>query len=132
MSLSLLFTISSIYLALSGFGILISPTVMLAGALDPTALVVIDAFRGLGGALLGIAVISWMARSAEASKLRDAVVLGNTVGFALAAVFSVLSWVHGYPAFGWVLILLNLVLTVGFFTAGRASMSASGASRAGK
>lgn len=131
MSLSLLFTISAIYLALSGLGVLISPTAMLAGALDPAALVVIDAFRGLGGALLGIAVISWMARSAEASKLRDGVVMGNTVGFALATIFSVLSWMHGYPAFGWVLILLNLVLSVGFFTAGRASMFASTSSRAG-
>jgi hypothetical protein len=132
MNLSLLFTISSIYLALSGLGILISPTAMLAGALDPTALVVIDAFRGLGGAMFGIAIINWMARNGEASKVRDGIVLGNTVGFAFATAFSVLSWLHGYPAFGWVLIVLNLVLTVGFFAAGKVGMSNSATSRTGR
>jgi len=131
MNLGLLFTISSIYLALSGLGILIAPVTMLAGALDPTALVAIDAFRGFGGALLGIAIILWMARNSEASKARDGIVLGNTVGFAFATVFSVLSRLHGYPMFGWVFIVLNLVLTIGFFMAGKASMSASAASRAG-
>jgi len=131
MNLGLLFTISSIYLALSGLGILIAPVTMLAGALDPTALVAIDAFRGFGGALLGIAIILWMARNSEASKARDGIVLGNTVGFAFATVFSVLSRLHGYPMFGWVFIVLNLVLTIGFFMASKASMSASAASRAG-
>ena len=131
MNLGLLFTISSIYLALSGLGILIAPVTMLAGALDPTALVAIDAFRGFGGALLGIAIILWMARNSEASKARDGIALGNTVGFAFATVFSVLSRLHGYPMFGWVFIVLNLVLTIGFFMASKASMSASAASRAG-
>ena len=132
MNLSLLFTITSIYLALSGLGILISPTAMLAGTLDPSALVVIDAFRGLGGAILGIAIINWMARNAEASKLLDGIVLGNTVGFAFATVFSLLSWLHGYPPFGWVLIVLNLALTISFFAAGKASMPTSTAARAGQ
>ena len=129
MDLNLLFASSSIYLALSGLGILISPTTMLAGALDPKALVVIDALRGLGGAILGIAIINWMARNSKATKVRDGIVLGNMLGFVFATVFSILSRLHGYPVFGWIFIVLNLLLTIGFFAAGRASMSASAASR---
>ena len=80
--------------------------------------------------MLGIAVMNWMAKSAEASKARDGIILGNTIGFAFATVFGVMSWLHGYPAFGWVLIVLNTILTIGFFAAGKASMSSSTASRA--
>ncbi len=129
MNLNLLFAVSSIYLAVSGLGILISPTTMMAGALDPATLVVIDALRGLGGAILGIAIINWMARNSEESKARNGIVLGNTIGFAIATIFSILSRLHGYPVFGWIFIVLNLLLTIGFFAAGRASMSASAASR---
>jgi len=132
MNLGLLLTVSSIYMALAGLWIVISPTAVLAGALDPTALVVIDVFRGLGGALLGISIINWMARNAEASKARDGIVLGNTVGFAFATVFSALTRLHGYPMYSWVFIVLHLALTIGFFAAGKASMSASAASRAGQ
>ena len=132
MNLGLLFTVSSIYMALSGLWLLISPTAILAGTLDPSSLVVIDAFRGLSGALIGISIINWMARNAEASKARDGIVLGNTVGFAFATVFIFLVRLHGYPIYSWFFILLHLALTIGFFAAGKASMSASAASRAGQ
>ena len=110
MKLGLLFRISSIYLLLLGLGTLISPAAMMAGALDPASLVLVDTLRGFGGAMLSIAMIDWLARDAEPSKARNAIVLGHTVGFAFATVFGVLAWLHGYPVFGCALILLTFTL----------------------
>lgn len=127
MSLSLLFTISSIYLGLVGLGTLISPTAMTAGALSP---LLVDTFRGFGGAFLAVAVMDWMARNSEASKARDAIVLGNTIGFVFAAVFGIFAVLHGYPAYGWVLVVINALLAVGFFLGGMSGMSAPAPSAA--
>lgn len=124
MSLDILFTVSSIYMALVGLGLLIFPDTLMAGALASSSLVLIDVMRGCGGGFLGVAVMDWLARSAEASKARDAIVLGNTIGFISAAVFGVFSVIHGYyPVYGWVLVVINALLAVGFFITGMSSMS---------
>ncbi len=115
MSLSLLFIISSIYLVLLGLGTLISPTTVMAGALDLGAQVLVDTLRGVGGGLIAAAVVNWLARNSEPSKARSALVIGNLVGFVLAAIFGILSVIHGYPVYGWILVLINILLAIGFF-----------------
>jgi hypothetical protein len=117
-----LFRISSIYLLLMGLGTLISPTTMLAGKFENTSIILVDTLRGISGALFGIAVIDWLARDTEACKARDAIVFGHIIGYAFATVFSIISLLHGYPWFGWVLIVLNAALTIVFLIAGLGRM----------
>ena len=41
--------------------------------------------RIFGGPMVGIAVLNWLARNAEPSSARDAIILANLVGFACVA-----------------------------------------------
>src|SRR5512143_3880968 len=83
---SILFLIGAVYLGLVGLGFLVAPGVFTFGALGATPAVIVAELRQYGGALLGIAVLNWVARNAEPSKARDGVFLGNTVGFGLVAI----------------------------------------------
>ncbi len=124
MKLNLVLTISAIYMGLVGLGYLLSPATLSFGVVDASASAVLTAFLRIpASTFLGIAVLNWMARNAEASKARDAIALGNTVGFGLAAVLSVWGALIGSSPIGWVFVVINLLFAVGFFWTGRASMS---------
>jgi hypothetical protein len=71
--------------------------------------------------------MAWLVRNAEASKTRDSVVLGYTILFALLAVVSVYGSFLDMPtaSISWVPALIWALLAVGFFMAGKASMSKS-------
>lgn len=120
---NLLLSVSAVYLALVGLGFLFSPDTMLFGALGNASVAVVAALRGLGGTLLGIAVLNWMARNADASKARDSIFLGNTVGFALATITFVIGLVGGAPAAGWALTVINALFVIAFIMVGKANMS---------
>jgi uncharacterized membrane protein HdeD (DUF308 family) len=75
--------------------------------------------------LLGIAVLNWFARNAEASKARDAIFLGNTVVFGLMTILFGLLMFTGEPVVGWVFVVIALLFTFAFFVVGRANMSTS-------
>ena len=120
---SILFSIAAIYLALVGLGFLVAPGVLTFGALGATPAVIVAELRQYGGALLGIAVLNWVARNAEPSQARDGVFLGNTVGFGLVAVGGVLRQLSGAVPVGWIFVLINALIAVGFFMVGRTNMS---------
>ena len=124
MKLNVMFTIAAVLLILLGILSLITPPGML-GTTDATA-----AFESkLGGvSWLSLGVIAWLVRNAEASKTRDSVVLGYTLLFALWTVVSIYgSFLVDLPShnISWVPALIQALLAVGFFMAGRASMSTS-------
>lgn len=74
----------------------------------------------------GLAVINWFARNSDASKARDAIFLGNTVGFIVWAVFvALVTLTPGSDPTGWGAVVINLLFAVGFFVVGRANMSTS-------
>ncbi len=98
---------------------------MLFGAVDATTVSTISALRGLGGSLLGVAVVNWVGFNADASKSRDGICLGNTVSFLLAAITIVLGLVGGGPAASWIIAIINALFAVAFFVVGRASISHS-------
>ena len=115
MKLNVMFTIAAIVL------ILFAPP-SLRGT-DPSA-----AFstKIVGVVLLSLGVVAWLVRNDEPSKTRDSVVLGYTLLFVLWATVS------GYGSFlvdmpnhniSWVAALIQALLAIGFFIAGRASMS---------
>jgi len=123
MKLNVMFTIAAILLILVGILSLFAPPAML-GITDVSA-----AFSSkLGGvSWLSLGVMAWLVRNAEASKTRDSVVLGYTLLFALWAVVSVYGSFLDMPNanISWIPALIQALIAVGFFMAGKASMSTS-------
>jgi len=123
LKLNILLSISAIYMALLGLGFLFAPEVLAFGVVPAGASTALIAYlRTPASTFLGIAVLNWMARNAEPSPARNAIVLASTVGFGLAAVLGVLGVLSGVPAVALVFAVLNLLTAVAFFWAGRTSM----------
>ncbi len=75
-------TVAAIYQAIVGVGMMLAPRQFGIDAVPADAPAELIAFlRIFGGPMLGIAVLNWMARNAEPSKARNAVVVANIVGF---------------------------------------------------
>ena len=124
MKLNVVFTIAAILLILMSVMAFFTPPA-LAGTTD-----VAKTFdtKVSGVLLLSLGVIAWLVRIAEASKIRDAVVLGYTILFALWAVVSVYGFfLTDMPSHGisWGPALIQALLAVGLFVAGKSSMSKS-------
>ena len=84
--LKLTLTLSAIYLAAIGLGLLLVPTQFGVGAVPADASPQLIAFlRLLGGPFLGIAALNWLARNAQPSALLRAVLIANLIGFGLVA-----------------------------------------------
>ncbi|HEX6439480.1 MAG TPA: hypothetical protein VF182_20360, partial [Candidatus Binatia bacterium] len=70
-------------MALVGLGLMFAPQRFGVGAAATDASAALVAYlRLFGSPFLGIAVLNWMARNAEPSTARNAIILGNMVGFA--------------------------------------------------
>ena len=120
----LLLTLAAIYISMIGLlAILIPATTVYNINVDSPDL--LNARLRIPHSLFfGLAVINWFARNADASKARDAIFLGNTVGFALWAILVALVALNpGYEPSGMVFVVINLAFTVAFFVVGRANMS---------
>jgi hypothetical protein len=125
-SLAAIFSVSSIYMALVGLGFLVAPDGILFGTAgtNPSPALLAD-LRGVAGAFIGIAVLNWLARGAEPSTARNAIVAANTVGFAIAGVAGVAAvLVASAPTVQLALGIINLVFAAAFAWVGRASMAA--------
>ena len=127
MKLNVMFIIAAIALVLISLLSLLTPAA-------PTMLGIVgvgEYFYILVAAVgwLALAVIAWLVRNAEPSKTRDAVVLGYTLLFAVWAVISLIGQFGPFAALpshsgSWVIALIQALIAVGFFVAGRANMSA--------
>ena len=126
MNLKTLLSIYAIILALSGVGTLVLPSRMLdlygAPPLNPleTGLAQL-----IGAVTLGLAVMCWTARTAEASKARDALILGlitmhgfGTMVVVLMALSLEANWLI------WAHVGFFALFTVLFIVTGRRAMSA--------
>jgi cadmium resistance protein CadD (predicted permease) len=82
----LLFVLAGTYLGAIGLALLIVPAQFGVDAVpkDPSP-ELIALLRLLGGPFLGIAVLNWMSRNAEAATIRNTVVLANLIGFGVVA-----------------------------------------------
>lgn len=84
--LRLTLTLSAIYLAAIGLGLLIVPQQFGVGAVPadaPPQLIAL--MRLLGGPFLGIAVLNWLSRHFQPSRQLRAIVIANLIGFATVA-----------------------------------------------
>jgi len=123
MKLNVMFTITAIVLIFLGLLSFFAPPA-LAGT-DPTA-----GFSAKinGVVCLSLGVMAWLVRNDGSSKTRDSVVLGYTLLFALWAAVSVYgSFLVDMPShtISWVPALIQALLAIGFFMAGRANMTKS-------
>lgn len=90
MKQKLVFSIAAVYMAIIGLGMMFVPHHFGVGAVPSDASPELIAFlRIFGGPCLGIAVLDWLSRDAEPSRTRDAVVLGNIVGFGAVAAMDI-------------------------------------------
>ena len=120
---TVLFSSAALYLALVGLGFLLVPDTVVFGALGQTPVVIVAELRQYGGALLGIAILNWIARNAEPSTARNGIFLGNTVGFGLVALGGVFRQLSGAVAIEWLFVIINVLFAVSFLIVGRANMS---------
>jgi hypothetical protein len=111
-------------MAVVGLGLIFAPQAFGVGAVPTDASAALIAFLRLWGSpLLGIAVLDWMARDAEPSKARDAIILGNTVGFAAIAAVDVWGSFGGGRPVTKVFAIVHLLFAAAFLWAGRRDMS---------
>jgi len=122
LTLNLLLSLSAIIFALTGLATLFAPQLVLpasvlAGA-SSLMILPLPAFQ------ISTAILNWIARSSEASKARDAIVLFNTLLYVGGAIFVGIFLFNGGPAFYWLALVANLLLAGAFVWVGRTSMSA--------
>ena len=80
--------------------------------------------RFTGVEMLGLGLIAWLVRNADASRARDGVTLGFTIYFALHALTSLYGqFTDPSTTMHWVMAAIQAAFAVGFFLAGRAGMS---------
>jgi len=115
MKLSLLMVINTVVAAIFGIGFVIAPSPVLGlYGISPDA-----AFRLVaqlfGAALIGFAVITWLARNATASDARKAIVLALFISDGLGFILSVIGQLQGVTnALGWLNVVIYLLLALGF------------------
>ena len=116
MKLKVVLSIAAAYMALVGVGMMFVPHLFGVGAVPADAPPALIAFlRIFGGPCLGIAVLNWVARDAEPSSGRNAIVLGNLVGFACVAasdIWSVFS--GGARPIAKLFLVLHVSMTIAF------------------
>ena len=126
MTLRIPLSIAAIYMALVGLGLIFAPQRFGVGAIpsDPSA-ALIAYLRLFGSPFLGIAVLSWIARNAEPSRARNAIILGNLVGFAAIAALDFWGLFTGARPLTKLFAIIHLLFAVAFIWVGRMSMSAN-------
>jgi hypothetical protein len=123
--LRILLSIAAIYMAVVGLGFIFAPQRFGVGAVPTDAsAALIDYLRLFGSPFLGIAVLNWMARNAEPSTARNAIILGNIVGFAAIAALDVWGVFSGGRQLTKLFAFIHLLFTFAFIWVGRMSMSA--------
>ena len=126
MKLNVMFTIAAIVMILLGLASLLAPAGMATGAgmgeLPSPAFLMTIRFTGVE--MLGLGLIAWFVRNAEASKARDGVTLGFTIYFALHALTSLYGqFTDTSTSVHWVAATIQALFAIGFFMASKANMS---------
>jgi hypothetical protein len=123
MKLKAVLTVSAIYQGVVGLGMMLAPRQFGIDAVPVDATPALIAFlRIFGGPMLGIAVLNWMARKAEPSTARNAIILANIVGFGCVTLMDVWGvFTGGARSIAKLFLLIHLLLTVAFIVAWRSN-----------
>jgi hypothetical protein len=127
MSLKLVLILSGLYLAIVGLALIFVPLQFGIGAVPPDSPPeLIALLRLLGGPLLGIAVLNWLARDFAPSAALRAIVLANIVGFGTVSANDVWGVFSGEARDAAKIFLgVHLLFTIGFVVAGRPTLRLS-------
>ena len=120
-------TVSAIYQAIVGLGMMLVPRQFGIDAVPADASPALIAFlRIFGGPMLGIAVLNWMARNAEPSTARNAIVVANIVGFGCITLMDVwdVLFTGGARPIAKLFLVIHFLFTVAFVVARRANTRA--------
>jgi hypothetical protein len=130
MKLNVLLSVTAVYLAVLGLGFIFAPQAIGVGAVPADAPAALIAYlRQFGSTFLGIAVLNWMARNAEPSTERTAIIFGNIVGFGVGPALDVWGLLIGARQLAMVFAVIHLLVASAFFWAWRASRSAKASER---
>jgi hypothetical protein len=112
-------TISAIYQALIGLGMMLVPRQFGVDAVPINATPALIAFlRIFGGPMVGIAVLNWMARDLKPSPALNAIVIANIVGFGCVTMMDVWGvFSGGARPIAKIFLIVHLLLTVAFVMA---------------
>jgi len=121
--LKAMFIIAAIYWIFNGL-LAFGPVSLFGVTLDAsTPMFLVMAMRFWGVANLALGIIAWLVRNAEASKTRDAVVLGFTFFFVLQAPVSLYGYFVDPGSPHVIFALIEALIAVGLFMAGRLNMA---------
>jgi hypothetical protein len=122
--LNVMLTIAAIATFLLGFGLTIATSTMLGMISLDANPASIHFAKAVGGALLGLAVMAWLARNSGPSQARNALVLGLTLIFLLEGIEYVRAILSGtLQPIGWIFAGMWLILFVFMGLAGRSAMA---------
>ena len=120
MKLKVMLIVSAVYMALVGVGHLVAPVAMSAGVISADASAGVAAFlRHYSALFLAIAVMNWMARDAEASPARNAIVTANLIVYGFGALLDILTIIGGAGLVGLAPASINLLIALAFVWASR-------------
>ena len=126
MNLKMLLSVYTVFMA-TGVALLVVPSVVMSlYGVRPLDVLETGLARTIGALAFGLGVVCWNARTAEASKARDALILGLTVINGLLAVVAVLTGMAAAVGHWllWAHAALYALFTVLFIVTGRQAMSA--------
>ena len=124
MRLKIMFIIAAVYGFVIGLASLLAPAAMfsLGGLAGSSGVLMVARFMGVAN--IGLGLIAWLVRNSDASQARDGVSMGFFVFFALHALTSLYGqFTDTSMSPHWVMAILQGLIAVGFFVAGRANMS---------
>jgi hypothetical protein len=121
MKLKLVLTIAAIYLGVLGVAFMLFPREIGIHAVPADASPALLAYlRVFGGPFIGIAVLNWLARDAEPSAMRNAVVLANIIGFGCVTAMDIWAVVGGGAReLQKVFLVIHALMTAAFIAARR-------------
>jgi len=123
MKLSTLLSIASVYMVLAGLGFILFPQAFGRGAVPSDASPALIAYlRLIGSPMLGIAVLNWMTRKEGPSLARNAIIIGNTVGFAVIAILDIWGVFNDARPATKVFVIIHLLFAFAFLILGRKNM----------
>ena len=119
MKLKGVLTISAIYQAMIGLGMMLVPRQFGVDAVPTNATPALIAFlRIFGGPMVGIAALNWMARDLKPSPALNAIVTANIVGFGCVTMMDVWGvFSGGARPIAKIFLIVHLLLTVAFVMA---------------
>jgi hypothetical protein len=125
LELRILLSIAATYMALVGLGFIFAPQAIGIGAVPTDASATLIAYlRLFGSPFLGIAVLNWTARNAKPSTARNAIILGNIVGFSAIAALDVWGLFSGARQLTKMFAIIHVLFALVFIWVGRINMSA--------